>query len=299
MRGGTISALLAIICALCLPAQASPQELHLTDSAPAEISQELSRFLGTPVEITGAAGRRLSLSVTTPDPQAALDKVAAGLQGTWRARLVVRPGAMDRPGQLPGWDHSLPLSLDGVAASRAFGMVARLLRLDLDLADGLERKVSVPPGRLDASALLDRIAQQAGARWTLVYRIFAPDAPPPPLAVRREPPTAPPAETVVRVQPSAPTPMARVDFRAVLWEHVHRLVRASPAERSAAVQAFVQEAQRLLAELDRLPAAERAQHLRSLQNVRLQWRRLYTGLAPNVQAELAPVHELLEQRLRG
>ncbi|HTE18115.1 MAG TPA: hypothetical protein VK689_07010 [Armatimonadota bacterium] len=310
----------ALFASLALLASQSPggaQEIQvrLKDAPPEEISRELGAVLRAPVVIRGAVGKRVTLDLATAAPSVALDRVAALLGGTWRIRLHVRgsgpaPVPSGEGAQRPSTaalERNLALGLQDVSAARAFALVARELNADLETEGNLEARVKVQAVNAPASVLLDRIAEQATATWSYSFQIYAPDQPIPFVRPTRLP--RPEPLTEARAQPirlpsrSVRTPTVAVPsgtaLRAALWEAVHFVVRAEPNRRPEAVRRFVASGEQLLAPLAQLSPAERQARRRTLLPVLAVWRRLFRGLAPVMQREVAPVTQLLERHLRA
>lgn len=299
------SALVAAVSASLLgfatsAAHAGAVRIELEDAPPSEIARQLQHVLGAPVEIRGGEGKRLTLQLATLSPERILDRVTTQLGGTWRMRLLVRPGRPETPRVSPVIDHSMVLGVQDVPAQRAVALVARELKAELEVQGDLSRRVSLIAANVPASVVLDRIAEQAGITWDVAYRLDVPDAPAPvPVAPRpREMPellpAAPMPPPVVLPVPTGPSAAA---LRSELWAGINRIVRAAPDQRAAVVHEFVQRGEVILGGLARLSPAERAERLRVLGSVVVSWTRLYQGLAPTVRSELAPVTALLE-RLR-
>jgi hypothetical protein len=222
-------------------------------------------------------------------------------------KLRVRPA---QPGTAPGptprplLERSLAVGIQDLPADRAFALIARELRADLEVEGELKGRVSLPAASLPVTVLLDRLAEQASASWSVQYVLTAPDAPPLPEPRERDldikvtplPPPAPrPQAPALRTVP--PVPLSATTLKQGLWADVNDLVRASPEARTAAVRQFLETAGKRLATLAPLSPAERAGRLRAAKPVLTQWRRLYAGLAPTLREELRPAAELLERQL--
>lgn len=288
---------------LCIGgAHAEPQPVSLQAASPADAARALQHLLGAPVEVRGGEGRKITLNLpaNTP-PLKALDRVALQMGGSWRMKLQVKSGKPETPRPAPVIDHNVALGLQDVTAARAFTLVARDLKAELELEGDLETRVSVIVVNVTVNVLLDRIAEQAGATWDVAYVIDAPNVPQPIVVLpsRREPSVIPQPPPVPMPEPPIPTPRvaSATELRTELRAGIHQIVRAEPSRRSEAVREFIQRGEALLLLLDTLPPAERAERLRALATVTAPWRRLYQGLAPEVHKELAPVTALLA-RLR-
>jgi hypothetical protein len=85
------------------------------------------------------------------------------------------------------------------------------------------------------------------------------------------------------------------ELRLQLKAGLGALVRASPDQRASAVRDFMLDAERMMAMLRSLPTVERDTRLRLISSVVLPWRRLYDGLAPDVQREFQPVSEFMDR----
>lgn len=295
----------ALAFTLAPKAGAEVYSLRLQDASPAEVGQELSRVLRAPVEVRGGEGRKVTVTLATALPTALLDRAAAMLGGTWTAKLRVTAGA-SRAAEAPPPPHlerNLALGLQDVPASRAFAVVARELKADLETTGNLDQRVTVLGVNASAATMLDRIADQANARWSLVYRIEATELrmePPPPPVVptpRVEPPSMPvaPVAAVLPRVPAAPSAPSGAAVRAALWDGIKDVVRVPPDQRAAAVAAFLRLGEQLVGSLNHLPVGERQNRLRALQPLMASWKRLYGGLAPDLQKQLAPVTEALKR----
>jgi hypothetical protein len=283
------------------PASAEPVRVQLQDAAPAEAARELQRALGAPVEIRGGEGKRVTLSLLAAGSARALDQVASQLGGTWKMKLQVKPGKRENLRPSPPLDHSMALGVQDVPASRAFALVARELRAELELEGDVEARVGLIAVNVSASVILDRLAEQAGVTWDVSYLIDAPNAPVPvPVQPRKKDPSeVPPAPSPAPVTPPAPVVVpagpAAAQLRAALWEGIKRIVRAEPARRTEVVREFLQQGEAMLQSLNALSPTERAERLRVLSTVLPPWKKLYQGLAPSVRGDLTPVTELLER----
>lgn len=295
---------------LALPARgrAAGAEVRLHQAAPAEVARDLERAFGIPVEVRGGAGRQVTLTFQGLSPARVLDRVAPALGGSWRLKLRVRAGRPDSAPASPAVRHTMSMGLQDIPAARAFALVAKELGADLEAEGDLQARVAVLAAGVSADTLLDRIAQQAGATWSLAYVIQATDAPPivpapvaPPVAIRVEP-SEPPRPASEIPGPSVRTPPAPIPSSAQLRTAVRagldQVLRASPDRRPEALRAFLQESERLFLGLARLAPAERQERLRQAQPLLTLWSQLYEGLAPPVQQQLAPISALLERHLR-
>jgi len=296
----------ALVLGLSAPARAAERlDVRLRAASAAEAGRELSRALGIEVRVFGGAGRQVSLDLTNPAPALAADRVAAALGGSWRLKLRVRPGAGPSPSApvaIRLAARELALSLRDIPAARAFAFLASDLRADLELdgpREALERRVTLAGERAPAHVLLDRVAEQSGATWSLAIRIDASDAPPPPPPVIAPPPmvTPPPAPAPVPV-PVKPVVPSATAMRATLREGLQRILRSDPGRRAEAVREFTRQAEGFLGQLVTLPPAEQQARRQALEALLPAWRRLYDGLVPAVQRELAPVSELLQRIAR-
>ncbi|MGV3723514.1 MAG: hypothetical protein ACO1SX_21675, partial [Actinomycetota bacterium] len=268
---------------------------------PADAARELQHLLRAPVEVRGGEGRKITLHLpaNTP-PLKALDRVAAQMGGSWRMKLQVKAGEPEPARATPLVDHNVALGLQDVTASRAFSLVARELKAELELEGDLETRVSVIVVNVTANVLLDKIAEQAGATWDVSYVIDAPNVPQPIVVLPSRPApvvTPPPAPMPEPVAPPRPRIASAAELRTELRGHINQIVKAEPSRRAEVVRDFIQHGEALLLLLDTLSPAERAERLRALAKVVTPWRRLYQGLAPEVHKELAPVTALLA-RLR-
>jgi len=283
---------------LLQPVQADPVRIELEDAAPPEIARQLQHVLGAPVEIRGGEGKRLTLLLATTSPFRILDRVATQLGGTWRMRLLVRPGRPEMMRPTPPIDYTMALGVQDVPAQRAFALIARELKADLDAQGDLTQRISIIAANVPASVVLDRVAEQAGVSWDVSYRLDVPDVPIPIVVApqKREvieaPNVAPPPPTMPITTPSGPSPEG---LRTEFSTGISRIVRAAPDQRAAVVQEFLQRGDVVLQGLSRLSATERADRLRVLGTLIGSWKRLYQGLAPGVRSELAPVTALLER----
>jgi hypothetical protein len=283
-----------------VPARADPVRIQLQDATPADAGRELQRVLGAPVEVRGGNGKRVTLNLPAVAPGRALDQVAAQLGGSWRMKLLVKSGRPEIPRPSPPLDRSMALGVQDLAASKAFALVARELRAELELEGEVDTRVALIAVNVSVGVILDRLAEQAGATWDVSYLIEAPDAPVAiPVRPRAKDPSEVPLIPVPSVPlvpaPPAPTLAApAAELRAALWEGIRRIARAEPARRSESIREFLQQGAALQQALALLPPSDRADRLRALSTVLPPWRKLYQGLAPNVRAELAPVTALLE-----
>lgn len=297
----------AVFCLAAAPAPSEVVRVDLRGAGPEAISRQLELALRTPVRVEGARGKTVTLNLATASPSLTLDRVAALLGGTWSMKLRVRPaqpGNAPVPTPRPLLERSLAVGIQDLPADRAFALIARELRADLEVEGELKGRVSLPAASLPVTALLDRLAEQASASWSVQYVLTAPDAPPLPEPRERDldikvtplPPPAPrPQAPALRTVP--PVPLSATTLKQGLWADVNDLVRASPEARTAAVRQFLETAGKRLATLAPLSPAERAGRLRAAKPVLTQWRRLYAGLAPTLREELRPAAELLERQL--
>jgi hypothetical protein len=278
--------------------------VRLESASPAELGTALTRAVGAPVEVRGGGRRQITLTIPRGSAAQILDRAATAVEGTWRMTLRVRAGRPEGAApKTPDLGQELALGLQDVTAERAFGLVARELKAELDLQGELTARISVLGINAPAGAFLDRIAEQAGATWSVSYRLDVPDAalkpaePPPTFRVEIRGPAAPPAAQPL---PPLPPPLAPSgpEVRASLWAALQELVRASPAVRAAAVTTFLRRGVSLVGQLAPLPEPERRARLRAATPVLIQWMRLYRGLAPEVRKQLTPVTEFLEAHLR-
>lgn len=289
---------LLVTLALLTPGHAETVRIELDNAPPAEIRRQLQHLLGAPVEIRGGEGQRLTLLLATTSPTRILDRVATQLGGTWRMRLQVRAGRPDTPRPSPSVDHAMALGVQDVPAQRAFALIARELKAELDTQGDLSRRVSIIAANVPASVVLDRVADQAGVSWDVSYRLDVPNVPVPIVVMpqKREtselPAAVPLPPPVPLAIPTGPTPEA---LRTELWAGIHRIVRAVPDQRAAVVQEFLQRGDVVLQGLSRLTPAEQAERRRLLGTLVTSWKRLHQGLAPGVRMELAPVTALLER----
>jgi hypothetical protein len=297
-----------LLLLLLRPASAETLQVRLENAGPAEVSRELERVLGTPVEVRGGADRRVTLRLIAPSPSLVVERVAAALGGTWRIRLRVKAGRTEPLPPSPSLEQRMALGLQDVTAARAFLLIARDLKAELETEGDLGKRVAVRAFSISASSVLDQVAEQAGATWSLVYLIDVPEAPPPPPP---SPPTArsqePSPSSPPRPAPSPPRELSLtlpsslpsgIELRAALLEAFSHILKVGPDRRSEAVGEFVGNAGRLFKALDRLSPVERDTRIRTMIPLLTAWRRLYRGLAPDVQRQLAPAMELLERNLR-
>jgi hypothetical protein len=298
-----------------VPVHAAPVEIRLEHATPAQAAEALQRATGLDVKINGGARRLVTLAMTAPRPELAIARVATALGGTWYIRLKVKNGRAPADAPVPQRQERLVnLGLNNVTATQAFSALARDLRMQLETEGELTGRVSFTAARLPASDVLDRVAAVAGVQWSLGYTIESPDVPPPPppRPVMQEPST--PDETEPSVDPATPgsrrpaprprngTPsilppsvLSGPELRLQLKAGLSALVRASPDQRAGAVRDFMLDAERMMAMLRSLPTVERDTRLRLISTVVLPWRRLYDGLAPDVQREFQPVSEFMDR----
>lgn len=291
-----------------VPAAAEPIRLELRSAGPAEVSQALERALQAPVEVRGGSGRKVTLTLSATSPSLILDRVTAQLGGAWRMKLRVRQatqGAEPSPSPRPIVERNLSIGIQDLPASRAFALVGHELGAELELEGRLEGRVSQPAASLPATTLLDRLAQQSGATWSIRYVITAPDAPPAREPAERDldrilitPRMTPAAEPVKPSRLVPPTPASGKGLRDALRADVANLLHADPSQRETAVREFVANGEKRVATLDPLPPVERTNRIRAAHPVLLQWRRLYAGLAPDLKEQLRPAALFLEETLR-
>lgn len=296
-----LSGVLGILCLslLVTAAKADPVRIELHDAPPAVIARQLQHVLGAPVEIRGGEGKRLTLLLAATSPQRILERIAVQLGGTWRMRLLLRPRRADAPTIAPQIDHGMTLGVQDVPAQRAFALIARELKAELDVQGDLTHRVSIIAANVPANVVLDRVAEQAGVSWDVAYRLDVPNMPAPIAVVPPARETSELPKVVIPPSPPAsvvamPTGPSAASLRAELWAGIKRIVRVAPDQRTAVVQEFLQRGDVVLNGLARLSPGERAERLRVLGTLIGSWRRLYQGLAPRVQTELAPVTALLE-----
>lgn len=298
------------------PAAAQTGGIRLENAAPEEIGRQVEAAVGAPVQLRGGAHQRLTLALPAIPPRALLDRVALALGGTWRIRLHVQAGRPAQPVAAPRLEDTVAIGLRDVAASRAFTLIARDLKAELSLQGDLRRRVTFTAAGVPASEVLDRLAELAGATWSVSYLIQVPEQAPAPQpapapAAPAPPPSnfplpgggldvyvpAVPARPVVRPQPVPRAPSSEA-LRTGLWDALNYVIRIGPDQRAAAVGDFIQYGEETFTLLSRLPPDERARRIREAIPVLDQWRRLYRGLAPTVAKELAPIDRFLEQHLR-
>lgn len=287
--------LLVVLIAALLPNRAGADVLlRLQDAPPAEVSRAATSALGLPVEIRGGAGRRITVTIAATNAARLAAELAVALGGSWRATLRVRTGGDTRSWLPPDYDRQLNLGIQDLLAERAFGLVARELKVDLDLSGPLPARVSLLAVNLPAAEVLDRLAFQAGVRWSLAYVITAPDAPavpaPAPMPMMPAPGPAPAVLPPARPEepPSGP------ELRTLVHEALGRVLRARPELRGEAVREFVASLAPVLAAIGGLPPGEREGRLNWLRVPLSFWRRFERGLAPEVRKQLAPVTDQLE-----
>jgi hypothetical protein len=300
-RHTTPSGLLAfaLLASLPSPARAEPLRVDLNAAPPAQVARELTRVLGAPVEVRGGVGRQWTLTVSADTAEGIVERVAALLGGRWRLKLRVQPGPA--PGPSPVLERRLSLGVENVSAARAFQLVARDLKAELQTGGDLEKRVGLIALGVPASTILDRIAEQAGAAWSFGYVLEVPEAAPaaaPPAAPEPSVSPSPPLEAPLPAPARVPAPISGPELRAALSGALGRVLRMGPDRRAEAVRDFTSYGEQLFQMLDRLSPAERRERLRFAQPVLTPWIRLYRGLAPDVQKQLAPVTTLLERFLR-
>lgn len=215
------------------------------------------------------------------------------------------PGTNPSPSPRPIVERNLTIGIQDLPGSRAFALVGRELGAELELEGSLEGRVSQPAASLPATVLLDRLAQQSGAAWSIRYVITAPDAPPAREPAERDidpilitPRTAPLPAPIKPPRIVPPAPASGKGLRDALRADIANLLHADPSQREAAVREFVSTGEKRVATLDPLPAVDRANRIRAARPVLLQWRRLYAGLAPDLKEQLRPAALFLEKTLR-
>lgn len=299
-------ALIAAGLLAAAPGFAEVVRVNLKDADPQAVSRELESALRAPVEVQGAKGRSITLDLATASPALTLDRVAALLRGTWSMKLRVRrgmPGTEPSPSPRPLLERNLSIGIRDLPVERAFALVARELRADLEVEGELDARVTLSPESLPVGVLLDRLCEQSSAAWSVRYVLNAPDAPPVPeplepnIRIVPEPVRPKPRTALVRIVP--PQPLSASALKQGLWADVNDLVRASPDVRGEALKQFLDTAEKRIATLAPLSPAERAARLRAAKPVITQWRRLYAGLSPSLRRELRPAAELLEKHLGG
>lgn len=297
--------LLPLVALAGAPAHAQLVRVELRNAGPDQVARELSRALAAPVDMRGGRGRTVSLTLATTSPALTLDRVAAQLGGTWKMELRVRLGqAGGGPAVRPLLERRLAVGMQDLPAERAFGLVARELKAELQVEGATDRRVTLAPMPRSALVLLDSVSEQAGASWSIRYVLQTPDAPPPPEPEERDlvlppPRVAPPPPAPAR--PAAPrVPMVSLvaptgtALRQALWADVNQLLRADPGQRAQAVSEFIATGRQRIAALAGLSPAARAGRLATARSVLIRWRRIYQGLAPGVRKELAPAAKFLE-----
>ena len=284
-----------------VPVSAEPIRVQLQDATPAEAARELQRALGAPVEIRGGEGKRVTLVLAAPTATRALEQVTAQFGGTWKLKLLVKAGRPETPRPSPAVDHTMALGIQDGPASRAFAIVARELKAELELDGDIEARVGLIAVNVSAAVILDRLAEQAGVTWDVSYQIDVPNAP---VAIpvqprKKEAAEVPPPPVMPAVPlPAVPATPSAAELRAALWEGIKRIARAEPARRTVVVQEFLQQGEAMLQSLNALSPTERTERLRVLSTVLPPWRKLYQGLAPSVRGDLTPVTELLERLIK-
>jgi hypothetical protein len=280
---------------------------RLEGAGPEEVARELERVVGVPVEIRGGVGRQVTLELAEGSPERQVERAAAALGGRWRLKLRVKPGRGGPGARLPVLERRLPVGFQDITARLAFSIIARDLKADLELEGDLPNRVTVLASGISTAEILNLIAEQAGAAWSVAYRIDAPDAPP-------RPQPAPPAEAPAPAEqpvsePAPPPPPAPreerppavppgPELRAALHDAMVRVLRTGPERREEAVRRFVREAEALFDSLARLAPSQRDVRIRTIYPILAPWKRLHQGLAPEVQKQMAPILEVLERHLR-
>ena len=302
---------------VAVPSHAEPVEIRLEKATPAQAAEALQRATGLDVKIQGGARRVVTLAFSAPRPELAVARVATAFSGTWYGRLKVKDGrAPAEAPPPPRLEQVVNVGLNNVTADQAFSTLARNLRMVLEIDGSLQGRVSFTASRLPASDVLDRIAAVAGAQWNVGYTIDSPELPlPPPPRPRMQEPETPdernlPGDPAASAPPGSPNARPRsrspqsgaplsapsgIALRNQLKGHLGLLLRAAPDERVGAVRAFMVEAERIMGILRELTPGERDARLRLLSTVVLPWRRLYDGLAPDVQQEFRPVSEFMDR----
>jgi hypothetical protein len=274
-----------------------------------EAAQELTRLR---VRLEGGAGRLVTVTLRPGALWSVMDELARAAQGSWKLRLTVLPGEADAPaGSRGGLDQLMAVGFQDLPADRAWAIVARELGAELDLRCEAKSPITLLAVNVPAERILDGLARQSGAHWSAEVVLKAPDVPPVRRAFRRDDgPGPPPMQllmplTVVPMmaEPSAGQPVGGQEagsrhLERQLRSMLRSLVTAPPRERPLMILAFLEDGERLLAPLQTLNQAERAARVRSLIPLLSQWNRLYRGLAPDVERELAPVTAFLEFHLR-
>jgi hypothetical protein len=286
-----------LLAGTAAPARAEPVPINLQAASPADAARALQHLLGAPVEVRGGEGGKVTLRLpANVSPTKALDRVAQQLGGSWRMKLRVKSGKPENPRPSPLIDRSLAVGLQDITAARAFTLVARDLNAELELEGDLEERIGVIAVNVTATVVLDRIAEQAGATWDVVYVIDAPNAPQPVVVLPSKPEPEPDPSPVPVPEPMAP-PAPRIptaiELRNQLKAGIQLVVRTEPSRRAEVVREFIQQTEALIVLVQSLPPALRAERLRVLASAVTPWRRLYQGLAPDVRTELAPVSAVL------
>lgn len=309
----------ALVVAALFPAGLAAQEQSPGDARvlllrgdAAALSRELARAAGSPVEVRGGRGRSFTLDYVAAGPTGVVARAARDLGGRWSARLRVEAPAGPAPERAPVLPESrrLSLNLSGVSAFEAFAMVTAELRLQLETSGELATRVSLPPVVRPAEEILDELARQAGARWGLAFTLELADAvvrtrpspEPPPgadgdLAPVRPVPRSPLPTGAPRAGLAGELPRTGSELREAVRGALGKLLRVAPDLRAAGLAELKDDLERLLAPLAALPPAERQERVRHLAPLVTGWKRLYGGLAPHVQRELAPVGEWLSRYL--
>jgi hypothetical protein len=259
---------------------------------------DLSRELGTSIELRGGMGRMVALPSSVLPAEERVANLSAGLTGTWRRVLRVAEKPAAKALDAVVLDRSITLGFSDLPASKAFAIAARQLAADLDPATAPDRRVTLPGVARTTRELLDEIARQAGVSWTLEYRIDAPDAEVTRMLTQPEPrrPAVPTPGPEV-LAPPMPVNLSPTAWSRGLRESVQKLLKAPPDKRSAALETFLCEAGDAAVVFRAVPAERRGDYRSASSRLFDQWTRLYQGLAPSVRDQLDPADAVMRELL--
>jgi hypothetical protein len=282
-----------------------------------ELSAVLQSALGAPVRIEGVGGRRVSLTLERASARAALDQVAAALNGMWAPVFMVErlPAGTTAPPGTPvrreSLGRSVSLRVAGVSAKTALNMVARAAAARLAAPEDLTEPVTLQAIDLPVEEVMDQLADQIGATWRTGYVVTAGPADPTPRHGEGEGGATPPAPSL-RIEegpgavvplvplpgeageavPATPRAEPALEVAALRWaltRDLARLLQTDPAARRPAARAYAARLEQMLQEV---ASSRRLAPLRPFFRSGL---RAFGGLTPDQKAEFRPVIDCLRR----
>jgi hypothetical protein len=147
-------------------------DLDLVDAAAADILTMFAQMLGAELELDPAVTGTVTITLHNVTARTALTAVCEGLGCRWRVetgeetRLVVEvedPEVALRKSR----EASVTVELNKVPAEKAFGAVARINGIRLELDSGVAGEISASLRERKLDEVLDDFCRQIACRWTL------------------------------------------------------------------------------------------------------------------------------------